>query len=118
MKTLVLIPLLALGCSGTARGLEAYRTDTQKLLETKQDTVKTCYDAALAKDAKAAGTVVIKFDVAPKTGAITNAMVDPAKTTAPGPVGECVLQAVQGLKLDPPDKNPGRASFAYEFKPS
>jgi hypothetical protein len=29
-----------------------------------------------------------------------------------------VLKAVEGLKLDPPDRNEGRATFVYEFKPA
>ncbi|MGE5186118.1 MAG: AgmX/PglI C-terminal domain-containing protein [Acidobacteriota bacterium] len=113
------IALIALAaCGGTARGLEAYRTDTQKLLDTRTGQIQSCYDSALKADAKAGGTVAIQFTVAKKTGEVTNATIDKAKTTAPDSVGGCVLEAVKGLKLDPPDRNEGQATFVYEFKPA
>ncbi len=105
------------GCSGTARGLEAYRTDTQKLLETRNDQIKGCYDAALKGDAKASGTVTVTFVVEKKTGTISKAAIDSTKTTAPASVSDCVVKAIDGLKLAPPDRNEGRATFVYEFKP-
>jgi hypothetical protein len=112
------IALFAVGCSGTARGLEAYRTDTQHLLETRDAQLASCYDAALKADGKAAGTVAITFVVQKKSGQVTNPAIDPTKTTAPQAVSVCVLQAVQGLVLAPPDRNEGRATFVYEFKTS
>jgi hypothetical protein len=108
----------AAGCSGTARGLEAYRTDTQRLLATRNDQLKGCYDAALKSDPKASGTVTVTFVVEKKTGAIANAAIDTAKTSAPQPVSACVLKAVDGLKLDPADRHEGRATFVYEFTPA
>jgi hypothetical protein len=118
MTRIAVIVVVLAGCSGTARGLEAYRADTQKVLEAKSPDIKRCYDEALKADAKSSGVVVVKFTVEHKTGAITTQAVDPAKTTAPKPVSDCVLQAMQGLRLDPPDNNDGRATFAYEFRPS
>lgn len=104
-------------CGGTARGLEAYRTDTANLLETRNAQLQSCYDDALKTDAKMAGTVTVQFVVAKKTGMIENAQVDPSKTTAPPVLGQCVVKAVDGLVLAPADKNEGRATFTYEFKP-
>lgn len=113
------LALLALGaCGGTARGLEAYRTDTQHTLESRNAQIQSCYDAALAKDAKAAGTVAVQFTVEKKTGQFTAAALDPKRTTASPLLGDCVLTAVKDLKLDPPDKNDGHATFVYEFKPA
>lgn len=103
-------------CGGKARKPDVYRADTQQLLDLRSAQLKSCYDSALATDPKLAGTVKIQFVVAKKTGAITNAKIDPA-STAPAPLGECVLQAVQGLKLEPPDRNDGRATFEYAFQP-
>jgi hypothetical protein len=37
-------------------------------------------------------------------------------TTAPEPLGQCVITAINGLTLDPPDERDGIASFVYEFK--
>ena len=116
MKILGLLVALA-ACSGTARGLEAYRTDTQKTLDTRGPQLKACYDEALKSDRALSGTVTLQFVVEKQTGAFTKASVDPANTTAPNALWQCVLRVVEGLKLEPADKNEGRATFVYEFKP-
>ena len=59
---------------------------------------------------------MVRFDVAPDTGQITKVAVDEAKSSAPAPVRECVTTALQGLVLKPGDSNPGKATFAWEFK--
>ena len=117
MRALLLISALA-ACGGTARGLEAYRNDTQQLLQTRNGQLQACYDEALKADGKAAGTVAVQFVVAKKTGEITQATLDTKRTTGSQALGQCVLKAVAGLKLDPPDKNEGHATFVYEFKPT
>jgi hypothetical protein len=112
------VAFAASACSGTARGLEAYRTDTQKLLDTRSAQLQSCYDDALKGNNKLAGTVTVQFVVEKKSGTIANAVVDAARSTAPPPLGDCVVKAVDGLKLDPADRNEGRATFVYEFKPA
>ena len=115
----IAMTLLALAaCGGTSRGLEAYRTDTEHTLASKNAQIQSCYDAALAKDGKAAGTVAVQFTVAKTTGMFTAAALDPKRTTASPLLGDCVLSAVKDLKLDPPDNNDGKATFVYEFKPA
>jgi len=113
--------LLGLGllgaCGGTARNMQTYRADTQNLLASRSSQVEQCYQQALTTDASAGGTVTVQFVVAKKTGMISKATIDPAHTTAPAALGDCVLQAVEGLVLNPPDRNEGRATFTYEFKP-
>ncbi|HUJ60614.1 MAG TPA: AgmX/PglI C-terminal domain-containing protein [Kofleriaceae bacterium] len=108
------LALAVAACGGTARGLEAYRTDTAKLLDDHSAQIKQCYDDALKGDAKLAGTITVHFTVEKKTGTITNATVEPAS----GPLGQCVVKTVSGLQLTPPDKNEGHATFVYEFKPA
>ena len=108
---------LAAGC-GTARDVDAYRSDTEKLLQTRNDQVKSCYDQALQTNRTLAGTVAVHFIVEKDTGAIDKATIDPAKSTAPPTLGQCVVHAVEGLKLDPGDRNEGQATFVYEFKPT
>ena len=110
--------LLLVGCGGTARDTNAYRTDTQHLLETHTSQVKECYDEALKTDKAASGVVAIQFVIEKKTGELTKATVDPEKTTASQALGNCVLEAVKGLELAPPDKHEGHATFVYEFKPA
>ena len=105
-------------CGGTARNVATYRADTQQMLTSRNDQIQQCYDSALAGDASLAGTVTVTFVVAKKTGAITNASVDPAQTTAPKALGDCVLHAIDGLVLSPPDKHEGHATFTFDFTAS
>ncbi len=107
---------LTAACGGKARGPDTYRADTENMLGMRMGQLQSCYDEALAKDPNVAGTVKVQFVVAKKTGVVTDAKVDPA-STAPESLNSCVLQALEGLKLDPPDKNEGRATFEYAFQP-
>jgi hypothetical protein len=119
MKTILsCLATLALGaCAGSARSVETYRADTRALLETRSAAIKTCYDKTLAGDPSAKGIVAVTFTVEKKTGEVKKAMLDSAKTSASGALSECVLQAIAGLKLAPPDANDGEATFVYELAP-
>ena len=108
----------AAACGGTARGLEAYRDDTGKLLETRNAQLQSCYSDALKSDAKLSGTITVQFVVENKTGMISRPSVDQSKSTAPPVLGDCVVKAIDGLTLAPPDRQEGRATFVYEFKPN
>jgi hypothetical protein len=105
------------GC-GTARSVDAYRMDTEKLLQTRNDQVKSCYDQALQSNHSLAGTVAVRFVVDKSSGVFEKASVDAAQTTAPATLGDCVVHAVDGLKLAPGDRNEGHATFTYDFKPT
>ncbi len=105
----------SIACSFIARPPEQYRDDTRAVLEAAGDNLKACYDGVIQADKNAKGTVTVLFTVEPETGAIKAARVDAAKSTAPAPVQDCVLQTLDGLKLDPPDAREGQATFSYEF---
>lgn len=104
------------GCAGPARGPAAYRADSSQLLQTRSDQLARCYDAALKTDGALSGTVTVQFVVEKQTGMLAHAAVDPARSSAPAALGECVLTAISGLALQPPDRNEGQATFVYEFK--
>jgi hypothetical protein len=114
------VPLVALalmsGCSFAARSADVYRDDTRSLLERKNSDIKACYDENLKTDPKLSGTVVLKFKVRAKTGQLANVKVDPEGTTAPESITRCIVQAVDGLKLDPGDEREADASFRWEFQ--
>jgi DNA polymerase/3'-5' exonuclease PolX len=123
MRTLILtsalfglFALLATGCSFHARDADSYRKATRALLETRSGDIKGCYDAELKKDPKVGGKVVVKFTVAKETGTISGAKVVESKTTAPATLSECVVKAIDGLALDPPDERDGDAQFQWEFQ--
>jgi hypothetical protein len=116
--SLLSLGLAVAGCSFAARSPEMYRDDTRAVLETKNEQIKTCYDEVLKTNKDAQGTVTVKFTVAKDTGAFSNVAADPAATTAPAELSQCVLNALQGLALTPGDKSDGVATFVYEFSAS
>ena len=103
------------GCTCLARDQETYRADTRSLVETRNKAIKDCYDVALTTDPKTSGTVVVKFKVEKKTGKILDTSVDSA-TKAPEALSKCIVEAVDGLTLDPVDQRDGLATFTWTFR--
>jgi len=114
--TLLALASTAVGCGFAARSPEMYRDDTAKVLATRSAEMKACYDGILKADAKAAGTVTIRFDVQEDTGKIVNVKVDEPGSSASAPVRDCVVNALQALQIKPPDARLGKATFVYEFQ--
>lgn len=104
------------GCTCVARDAETYRADTRSLLETRTRALKDCYDVALTTDPKLDGQVVVTFKVEKKTGKIIDTGVDKARTKAPDSLSKCIVDAVDGLTLDPVDQREGQATFSWTFK--
>ncbi len=120
MKLHQLILVVALGaCSlSTQRGTQTYRTDTQKALETRHAQMQSCYNDALKTDATFGGVITVRFVVKKKTGEFTSVALDPEKSQAPEPLARCVMKAIEGLALVPPDANDGHATFVYQLRPA
>ena len=114
--SLVAALTLSVGCTFVARDPDGYRTDTRELMDTRSPDIKDCYDVALQTDESVGGTVVVNFTVEQKTGKILNPMVDEAKTNAPAELSQCVVSAIDGLQLDPPDQREGQATFSWSFE--
>ncbi|MBN9165964.1 MAG: hypothetical protein BGO98_07885 [Myxococcales bacterium 68-20] len=116
-KTALLTASLALaslvGCA--YRSPEMYRDDTTKVLETKQNDIRACYDDVLKGTPGAGGTVTVKFEIETENGKIQNVIVDKPSSTAPDAVGECVKKNIEGLAINPPDKRLGQATYVYQF---
>jgi hypothetical protein len=112
---LTLAALCLGGCSFFARGPDAYRTAVRELLEQKRPDVQSCYKASYEADAASQGRVVAKFQVEPKTGKLVKPEVVPAGTTANEALQQCVLSALNGLALTPPDQRTGDATFVWDF---
>lgn len=113
MRTLTIAAALA-GCAH-ARTADEYRADTDKVLATKSDDLKTCYDKALATNPAAQGSVTVTFAVEEKTGHITDAKVDTTKTTAPPVVQSCVLDVLPAVSITPADRKRGEATWTWQF---
>jgi hypothetical protein len=114
--TRVMVAMLVAGCA-TARTPVRYREDTHTLLETRSTKLTACYTKALASNALLAGRITIHFVVERRTGNVMRVVVDPEMSRAPEALVLCVRDAVDGLRLDPPDRNEGRATFEYRFQP-
>jgi hypothetical protein len=115
----VLAPLAALGCNGAIRVGDAYRDDTAKLLAAQANPrIHDCFDGMVKTTPgpkSLQGTTTVHFIIAKDTGLITSVNVIPESTTAQPPVAQCVVAALNGLKLDPPDGVDGDATFVWEF---
>lgn len=111
--------LMVSACGGSFanREADAYKVDTRELLTSHNQKVKSCYDGMLAQDESASGVVVVNFKVKAETGAVAEAAVDEAETTAPEGLSDCVLGTLNGLFLDPADSNDGHATFRWNFTP-
>jgi len=115
LVALSVLSALVAGCSFAARSPEMYRDDTAKLLEARTPEIKSCYDKTLKAWQDASGTVRVSFTVKKETGEITDAQVDRNGTNAPDELSSCVVQSIAGLKLEPPDRSDGRATFTWNF---
>jgi hypothetical protein len=104
------------GCSFHARDADSYRQATRELLETRNPDIKGCYDAELKQNPTVSGTVIVKFNVQKQSGKLVNVAVDEAASSAPPSLRECVVKAIDGLALDPPDEREGDATFQWEFQ--
>jgi hypothetical protein len=113
LASIALLSTVAVGCA--YRSPEMWRDDTNKVLEAKNNDIKTCYDAYLKGAPGAGGKVTVKFEVETEGGKIQNVQVDKAGTTAPPEVGECVKKNIEGLVINPPDRRVGQATYVYEF---
>ena len=120
MKTqlLALVSLVALAttaCSGALRSPEMYRDDTAKVFETKTGDMKSCYDDVLKSKPGVGGTVTVKFTWSSEDGTLKDTVVDPAGSSAPAEVQQCVTKALTGLTLDPKDAKDGMGTWKFEF---
>lgn len=102
------------GCEFHARSPEDYRSVTRALIETRTSQIQSCYDDALKTNKEAKGNVTVHFFVVEDTGALDNIEALPS-STAPEALQQCVVTALQGLVLQPPDARKGDATFSFEF---
>lgn len=103
-------------CSFHARDAESYRKVTREVLETRNSDIKSCYDKALEKDPKTDGTVVVTMTVEKDTGIIKDVKVDKEASKGDKGLRACVVDALSGLKIDPPDARDGKATFTWKFE--
>ena len=106
--------LLGAGCAVRDAGM--YRDDTRKLLQGQEPVLRQCYDAELQRDRNAGGKVIVSFTLQKDTGVLVNPKVDDLQSTPNRELRRCVVDALKGLKIDPPDERDGEATFTWEFQ--
>ena len=113
-SSLLLLLLLLSGCA--VRSPQMYREDTRKLLSGKRNVLEACYDAELQTNPKVTGKVIVHFTIERDTGRVLNPQIDDLLSTPNRTLRGCVLDAMRGLVLDPPDERNGDATFTWEFR--
>lgn len=114
--TTILSVLLALGgCASTGLG-DGPRQDVTARMATIQQPVAGCYEAALKRNRKLKGALVVTFDTAPETGKFTNVKV--VRNELPDPELEaCVKEKVESLALATPPKTKLGVEYPFSFNP-
>jgi hypothetical protein len=113
---------VATGCSGgfAVRDAGMFVKDTTPIIHTKDADILACYDGVLKGSPGAGGKVTVHWEIPkaddPGAGTLTKVTVDPAGTTAPPEVAQCVTKNLEGIgTLNPKDQNPGQGTGSWEF---
>jgi hypothetical protein len=104
----------ASGCA--IRSPAMYRDDTRRLLDSRQSILAACYDAELQTHPTATGKVIVRFTIERDTGKLVQPHIDDLLSTPNRTLRGCVLDALQGLILTPPDERNGEGTFSWEFQ--
>jgi hypothetical protein len=115
-KVILVAAILGGGCVKNGMG-EGVRTDVTARMESKQATIADCYQAALKRDRKIRGQMVLTFRAAPSTGKFEGVEIvrDDLHDTA---LGECVKDAVATLALEAPQKTAVSITYPLDFAPT
>jgi hypothetical protein len=122
MKTNLLTPIIitsfaalttVTGCA--YRDAKMWQDDSAKVLASKNNDIKACYDNILKGSPTVAGKVTVNFEVETEGGKIQNVVVDKANSNAPPELGDCVKKNIEGLVIAPPDSKTGQGTYVYEF---
>lgn len=106
----------ALGCAGAGLGKEV-RPDIEKQMDSAKPMITACYEAALQRDRKLRGRMMIRIKTDPKTGKFHRARVASTEL-ADQELQQCVIQTVAGLSLAKPTKTSVEADYPIDFAPA
>jgi len=114
-RWLVIAALLG-GCVKNGMG-ESVRTDVTARMESARGPIQDCYHAALERDRKVRGQIVLAFRAAPATGKFEQVEVvrDELRDAA---LVECVVGAVAALTLQAPQKTAVSITYPLDFAPT
>lgn len=94
------------------------REDIRTIVMSRRDEARACYDKGLKDHPGIEGDLTVKFVIDPE-GAVTDASVDPSKSTINEPsVGTCVADVIKKIKFAPSKGGfETRANYPFNFHP-
>ena len=107
--------LLAAGCGG-AQMKESVRRNIDEVMRARQPEITDCYRAALQRDAKTTGTVVIGFGLGANQLELGTPTVV-SSNIADEELKRCVVQVTGGLRISQPSPRPLDVSYPLELTP-
>jgi hypothetical protein len=116
MVMVALVSALGFGCANTGLG-EATRSDVTARMATIAQPVASCYEAALKRDRKLKGTMVVAFDAEMNTGRFTNVKIKSSDLPDPE-LQTCVREQVSGLALAQATKAKVAIEYPLSFSPT
>lgn len=102
-------------CGKTGMG-KAVRDDVSQRMTTAKDPISSCYEAALKRNRKLKGRMVLEFTAESNTGKFKNVKVS-RNDLDDDELEECVVEAVSGLALAKPQKTEVAVTYPLEFSP-
>ena len=112
---LAVAALSPMGCSRAGMG-DAVRADITERMATTETPIAACYHAALQKNRKLRGRMVVSCTAAPSTGAFTDVRLV-SSNLGDKELESCVLTAVGALALATPQKTSVAATYPLDFSP-
>lgn len=116
MSRFLVLSLLLGACVKNGMG-EGVRTDVTARMESKRGVFVDCYHAALERNRKLRGQMVLSFRSAPSTGKFENVEVVRDDLRDPEMV-KCVSEAVVSLALAAPQKTAVSITYPLDFAPN
>ncbi len=119
----LLVPLFMLfmastfACSGVSRSRGAYLDDTAVLLDTREPQVQGCYDQALQRNRALVGKLTLTVRVERGTGKLIAFDWDRNRSTVDELLAVCVMRALEGLRLEDPDRREAEVPYSWVFRP-
>jgi hypothetical protein len=112
-----ILPFLVLaGCAHSGMSASV-RQDITARMESAKPTITDCYAKELKIDRKLRGTVDLSFETTPKTGDFDKVTVTRDDMKDPQ-LEQCVVTAVDGLKLAQPVKSKIAVTYPLDFAPT
>ena len=116
LRLLTVVLCGVFGCASTGLGKEV-RPDIEKQMASAKPMITACYQAALQRDRKLQGRMLIRIKTDPKTGKFHRAKVASSDLQDPA-LQQCVIQTVANLSLSKPAKTSVEADYPIEFNPA